>query len=237
MNIAIMQPYFFPYIGYFQLISSSDIFVIYDDVNFIKGGWINRNRILLNGDVVFINVSMQGASSFKKINEIDIDSDRKKLLSKIKLAYKKAPFYNDIFPVIEGLLLYETNNLADYLSHIIFNFSRFLSINTKIIRSSTINKDNNLKGQAKVIEICKKMNALTYINSIGGTKLYNESDFLKEGLVLKFLKSNDFTYNQNSIDFVANLSILDFLMFEGLDEVKIKLKDYSLNENNSIYEK
>jgi hypothetical protein len=228
MNIAIMQPYFFPYIGYFQLIYSSDVFVIYDDVNFIKGGWINRNRILLNGDISYINVPMIGASSFKKINEIHVVDDREKLISKINQAYKKAPFYNEIYPFIEDVLNYDSDNLAEFLSNIILKLTGFLGINARILISSSIEKDKNLKGQAKVIDICKKLNASNYINSIGGMQLYNSNDFDNEGLNLKFLKTNDFTYNQFVNEFVPNLSILDFLMNKGVEEVKLKLKEYTL---------
>ena len=105
MKIAIMQPYFFPYLGYWQLMNIVDKFVIYDDVNYIKRGWINRNRILVEGKPFYIHVPVMKASQNKIINEMEVFVDsslRKKELKTIELAYKKAPFFDSVYPLIKG---------------------------------------------------------------------------------------------------------------------------------------
>ena len=104
MNLAVMQPYLFPYIGYWQLIDAVDIFIIYDDVNFIKRGYINRNNILENKTSQLITLELIGASQNKRINEISIGNNVNKLLKTLKQNYLKAPFYKDVFPVLEEIL-------------------------------------------------------------------------------------------------------------------------------------
>jgi hypothetical protein len=223
-----MQPYFFPYIGYFQLLNSVDKFVIYDDVNFIKGGWINRNLILLNGDKSYINVLMNGSSSFKKINEIKIDKNRYKSIFKIEQAYKNAPYFHEFFPVLKEIILNDSDQLSIYLTNSIKKISNYLGINTEFYLSSNIEKDNNLKGQDKVIEICKKLNSSIYINSIGGKQLYSKNDFLNENIDLKYIKSNEIIYNQFNELFISNLSIIDVLMFNNKENIKVFLNDFEL---------
>lgn len=228
MCIGIMQPYFFPYIGYFQLINCVEKFVIYDDVNFIKGGWINRNNILLNGDKSFINVLMNGSSSFKKINEIKIDKNHNKSIFKIEQAYRNAPYFQDFFPILKEIILYDSDQLSIYLTNSITKISSYIGLNTEIYLSSNIEKDNSLIGQNKVIEICKKLKSKTYINSIGGQNLYNSNDFNNHNIKLFFLKTNDFNYKQYENNFVPNLSIIDVLMFNSIEKVKSFLNDFEL---------
>ena len=139
MKLGIMQPYFFPYLGYWQLINAVDKFVIYDDVNYIKGGWINRNRILLNGSAHYINMYMNGASSNKKINEIDLEKNVHMLNKNIKMleaAYKDAPFFGKVFPLIKKVLYnFDVNNIAEYIENIIREFLIYLDISTEVIMS------------------------------------------------------------------------------------------------------
>lgn len=231
MKIGIMQPYFFPYIGYWQLINAVDRYVIYDDVNFIKGGWINRNRILMNGEAKLINLKMKGASPNKLINEVELANDsvyNKKLLKTIENCYKKAPYFNSVFPIIEDIINNDEINLAKNLEYSIKRICEYLSINTQIILSSSINKNNNLKGQDKVIEICKLLDGNEYYNSAGGKDLYCYEDFLCEGIELKFLKNNNIEYRQFKNKFVDNLSIIDLMMFNSIEEIKNMLKMYEL---------
>lgn len=235
MTLGIMQPYFFPYIGYWQLISAVDKYVIYDDVNYIKGGWINRNRILLNGKEHYFNVYLNGASPNKLINEVEIGDKvlNGKNLKTLEQAYKKAPFYKQVYPILEETIQSGIGNLARYNGYIIKKICEYLEVNTELIYSSEIEKDNSLKGKEKVISICKTLNADKYINAIGGKMLYNPKEFAENGVLLAFLKTDDIMYNQFSGEFVKNLSIIDVLMFNSPETVKDYLNMYSLEVNAS----
>ena len=192
MKIGIMQPYFFPYIGYWQLINAVDKYVIYDDVNYIKGGWINRNRILINDKPSFINLKMNGSSPNKLIKEIHVSNDNRwknKLLKSIELSYRKAPFFEMSFPIIEEIINHDEVNLSLYLENLIKRIAEYLEMNTEFVLSSNIEKDNSLKGQDKVIEICKSLGAKEYYNAIGGVELYSAENFNSYGIELRFLRT------------------------------------------------
>ncbi len=228
MKLGIMQPYFLPYIGYFQLIKAVDKYIIYDDVNFIKGGWINRNRILLNGDAFMINVPMQGASPFKKINEINIGKSREKVLLTIEQAYRKAPYFTETYNLISDIIRFNTDNLGVFVSNSILKIAEYLQFNTEFVLSSEINKPDELKAQDKVLSICKIMGTTEYYNAIGGIELYNKADFKRENIQLQFLKTNLTAYSQFKNEFIPGLSILDVLMFNSKDEVNLMLDNYDL---------
>lgn len=231
MKLAIMQPYMLPYIGYWQLMNYVDKFVIYDDVNFIKQGWINRNRVLLNGKEHLISIPIQKISSNKLINEIkvlDNPNYNKKFIKMIRSCYQKAPFFGRIFPMIEEIVYCEETNLAKYLEFSLVKINEYLEIDTQLIVSSTINKDNDLKGQDKVIEICKIFDAKEYINSIGGYSLYSFEEFNDNDINLRFLETHATQYKQFNNVFVPNLSIIDVMMFNELPEIKLMLENFKL---------
>lgn len=231
MKLGIMQPYFFPYIGYWQLINYVDKYIVYDDVNFIKGGWINRNRILLNNEAKYFNIPMIGSSSFKKINDISVNIDKRlvnKNIRTIEGAYKKAPYYRNVFPIIEDILNYSDNNLAGNLLYMIEKICKYLEIETEIILSSKIIKNNELKGEEKIIDICQRMKATEYINTIGGKELYSFNKFRENGIKLSFIKTNLINYTQYDNDFIPNLSIIDVMMFNSKNEIKNMLNEYKL---------
>ena len=234
MKLGIMQPYYFPYIGYWQLLNAVDEYVIYDDVTFIKGGWINRNRILINGVPKYFNIQMQGASSYKLINEIEISNNKNavnKNLRTIVAAYSKAPFFDSVYPMIEQILTYEESILSLYIKKSFDVIMKYLDINTKIIISSAIEKNNQLKGKDKVIEICKLLGATEYYNACGGRDMYSYEDFKKQGIELSFLHTKDITYKQFNNEFYSNLSIIDVMMFNSREEIKTKLNDYYLTKD------
>lgn len=228
MTLAIMQPYLFPYIGYWQLINSIDTFVIFDDVNFIKKGYINRNSILINGKVQQLTLELIGASQNKLINDIEVGNNSKKLLKTIEMSYKKAPYFETVFQILEDILNQEEKNLAKYIGYSLEIISNYLNINTKFIYSSDIKKDNNLKAQDKILDICKKLEATNYINAIGGQELYDKEKFNDYNINLNFLKTNIIQYKQFNSEFVAFLSIIDILMFNSKDEIKKMLNNYEL---------
>ncbi|MCI8567073.1 MAG: WbqC family protein [Lachnospiraceae bacterium] len=223
MNLAIMQPYFLPYIGYWQLLYAVDTFVIYDDVNYIKKGWINRNRLLEGGKPAFFQIDLKHVSQNKYINETERYQDMRqqsKLLKRIAICYKKALFFEEIYPIIEHIILDTEMNLAKYLENSIRYLADYLDIQTNIINSSGLKKDRTLKGQEKIIDICKRLDAERYYNAIGGTSLYNKEIFSLHGIELRFLESLTVDYVQFNNEFIPSLSILDVLMFNGKEKTK-----------------
>ena len=231
MKIAIMQPYFFPYIGYWQLINTVDKFIILDDVNFIKKGYINRNFIISNNNRVRINLPINKISQNKLIINHTISDDEKwknKLLLTIKQNYNSASFYKSVFPLLENIILYKEQNLSNYLHYQIIKITEYLKINTEIIETSTKYNIIDKKGQERILDICKKENAKTYINAIGGKELYSVDEFKKNGIELKFIKTGDITYKQFNNEFIPNLSIIDVMMHNSVEEIKQMLNSYTL---------
>lgn len=228
MKLGIMQPYFLPYIGYWQLINAVDKYVIYDDVQFIKGGWINRNNVLINGQKQLFNLLLSGASPNKLINEITVQDNQTKLIRTIELNYKKAPMFQQVFPLFLHIMEHSDKNLAKFIGNSIVEISKYLSIETEFIYSSTLDKDNNLRAQDKVLDICKMLNANKYINAIGGADLYSKDDFNKVGIELSFLESEYVQYKQFKNEFVPHLSILDVLMFNDISKINDFFNEYKL---------
>lgn len=227
-KVAIMQPYLFPYIGYFQLLNSVDEFAIYDDVQFMKRSWINRNNILVNGEKHLFTIPLNGASTTKLINEIEIKDDFVKFLKTLKNTYSKAPYFSIVFPLIQKICLHKNKNLARFVGNSLEEIVKYLDINTSLIYSSDINKDDELKGQDKVIDICKTLHADIYINSIGGQELYDKAVFSEYDIELKFLQPNLIEYRQFSNEFVPGLSIIDIMMFNSVKEIQDMLLSYEL---------
>ena len=235
MRIAIMQPYFLPYIGYFQLINLVDEFVVYDNIQFTKKGWINRNRILVNGKDDFITLPLKKDSDFLNVNERflsdDFQNEKRKLLNKIRGAYAKAPFFKSTFPLVEDIINCEERNLFDFIYFSILKLCEYLEISTKIIKSSDLNFDiEQYKGEEKVLAICKRLNAKAYINPIGGTELYNKNNFKSDEIELLFIRSKDIHYKQFDNEFIPWLSIIDLLMFNEKEIVRNQLNEYYFND-------
>tara|TARA_B100001057_G_scaffold337535_1_gene338312 strand:+ start:114 stop:803 length:690 start_codon:yes stop_codon:yes gene_type:complete len=228
VKTAIMQPYFLPYIGYWQLINLVDQFVIYDDVDFIKGGYINRNSLLVNKSNFLFTLSLKKSSTNKKINEIFLGDINFKILKTIKQSYKKAPFFNDVFPLIEDIFCYEEKNLALFISYSLKKISKYLNIDTDFIFSSSLNYNKESSAENKVINICKILNSNNYVNSYGGLFLYNKDNFIKQNIVLSFLKTNKYSYRQFKNPFVSNLSIIDIIMFNDIIDTTKLLNNYKL---------
>lgn len=234
MKLAIMQPYFIPYIGYWQLMNMVDQYIIFDDVNYINRGWINRNKILVDGKPKYINIPLLGASQNKKINEITVNNDEKlisKKLRTIEYAYKKAPFYQNAFPIIERILKYSNKSLVLYLEHSFYIICEYLNIKTKLYLSSSLNKNNNLKGEKRILDICQLLGATEYCNAIGGQRLYSFQSFRDKNIELKFLKSNNIVYRQLGTPFQNNLSIIDVMMFNSKNKIEEFLQEYTLIRN------
>jgi hypothetical protein len=232
MKLAIMQPYFFPYIGYFQLINAVDKFVIHDDVQYIKGGWISKNRVLLNRSGFNIGIPVKKDSSIKNINEryyvANSEIFKVKLLRQIENAYGKAPFYNEIFPFISGLLLTGEKNVSKFNTFILFEICKLLNISTQFVNSSEMIKQDQLKGEERVLNINQVLNSDVYINPAGGTDLYKRESFRKRNIELRFLVSDKIEYKQSGGDFIPGLSIVDVLMFNSIQDIAALLNQYHL---------
>ena len=212
MKLAIMQPYFVPYIGYWQLIKATDEFVIFDDVNYIKRGWINRNRILMNGSPMNITMRVKNASQNRKINEIELfdqEEDANKILKTLSIAYKRAPFFMYVLPLLEDILHHPSKNISEFNAYSIMMIADYLSIDTKFVFSSAIEKDELLKSEMKILDICKRQSATHYYNAIGGKELYHHEAFSDCGIELKFLAPVLTEYTQFGELFCSGLSIID----------------------------
>jgi hypothetical protein len=231
MKLAIMQPYFLPYIGYFQLINATDKFIIFDDVNYIKKGWINRNRILLNGKEYLFTIPLENASQNKLINEIDHSPGsawKVKLLKTFHSSYNKAPMFTEVYPMLEKIIDFENSHLSTFISNSIVQICNYLKIKTHIVLSSSQYDTTRLKGQEKILEICRKEHAGVYINPVGGFAIYQREAFNKEKVKLSFLNSKPIIYKQFGSDFIPFLSIIDVMMFNNKEKILGFLSEYEL---------
>lgn len=233
MKLAIMQPYLFPYIGYFQLINVVDQFVIYDDVNFIKQGWINRNRILISGKPCYITVPLQGASSFASINKVQIAGNadqgwKSKWKKSIQLAYSRARHFKVVYPIIESVIDRKEEFISELAVYSLTCICVYLGIKKNIAKDSSKYKNTQLHGEDRVLDICSQERCDEYINAIGGRELYSHDNFERRKIKLKFLQSKEIKYQQFTRHFVPSLSIIDVLMHCPKDQVQKFLYEYDL---------
>ncbi|WP_170426133.1 WbqC family protein [Ruegeria arenilitoris] len=222
MRVAIMQPYFLPYIGYFQLLAHADRFVVYDDIQFTKKGWIHRNRYLRNGEAVLFTLPLRKDSDYLDVRDRQISEayNAQKTLAQISSAYRNAPQFDTVMPLIEEVFGQVETNLFDFVHKSLTRLSTFLEIDTPIIVSSSLGDTTTYKGQDRVLAICDGLGATEYVNPIGGLDLYQAPVFRTQGIQLRFMRRTDFSYAQFSDPFVPDLSILDVLMFNSIAEVR-----------------
>lgn len=222
MKLAIMQPYFLPYIGYFQLIAAVDQFIVYDNIKYTKKGWINRNRMLQNGKDVMFSLPLKSDSDYLDVcqRELSADFNRTKLLNQFRGAYQRAPYFEQSFPLLEGIVRCENPNLFEFLHNSIVKTCQHLGITTVIKVSSNNDIDHSLKNQDKVLALCEAVGADTYVNAIGGMELYSKETFRQRNIELRFIKSSPFEYLQFGAPFVPWLSIIDVMMFNPLDAIQ-----------------
>lgn len=191
MRIAIMQPYFLPYLGYWQLIAAVDCFVVLDDVNFIKGGWVNRNRVVVGGKPSWLTLPLVGASPNRLICEIDIKPDdgwRAKLQRMVAMNYAKAPHLSEGLPWFESCLERASGNLSEYLVDSVVSLCTRLGVTTEIIPSSRPFDAGGLRGSERIVDMCCRLGATYYVNPPGGKDLYSIDNFAKHGIRLEFLE-------------------------------------------------
>lgn len=235
MKLAVMQPYLFPYIGYFQLIHAVDTFVLYDDVQYIKDGWVNRNRLLINKQIKLFTLPLKKDSYTAKICERCIAMDRwrresDKLLTMIRQSYAKAPCFEVVYPLVERCIKADYSMLIDFLQAALVHCCRYLGITTEIVRSSSMSIAMDMKGQERIVAICKAMGADHYLNASGaGRSLYDKDAFRQEGIQLSFAEPLECRYPQYGSEFVPRLSIIDVMMFSTRDLLKKFLDMYKLD--------
>ncbi|MEG1865346.1 MAG: WbqC family protein [Bacteroides sp.] len=228
MILGIMQPYFMPYIGYFQLMKAVDKYVIYDDVNYIKGGWVSRNNILVNGEKKTFTIVLKGASSNKLFNEIEIGDDFRKLMKTLQFNYSKALFFDSTMNLLDKIISYPERNFALFIQNSFKEIFSYLDIHTEILLSSSLKKNMSLRGEEKVINICSLLGSTKYFNAIGGQELYSKSEFRKNNIDLYFLNTIIKEYPQNVLNFIPYLSIIDVLMNNSKENTNLLLDSFSL---------
>ncbi|GKW30211.1 WbqC family protein [Pectobacterium brasiliense] len=221
IKYAVMQPYFFPYIGYFQLMAEVDVFVVYDNIKYTKKGWINRNRILLNGKDSTFSLPLKKDSDFLDVKDRVLSEtfNRDDLINKIRGAYRRAPYFKNVFPLLENIINYRDDNLFNYILYSLVSIKRYLGLTCDIKVSSSINIDHSLKSQDKVLAFGNALGAKSYSNPPGGISLYSQEAFSLHGMTLNFIQPNNIIYKQFDEPFVAWLSIIDVMMFNSSDEV------------------
>jgi len=231
MKIAIMQPYLFPYISYWQLVKAADKFIIFDDINYINKGYINRNNILVNNKSYQFTLELIEASQNKLINEIQVGNNSNKILKTIEYNYKKAPYFKNVFPLLEDIFNQKEKNLAKFIGYSLKKVSKYFEIDTSFVYSSEIEKNSNLKNQDKIIDICEKLNAKEYINLIGGRELYKKEEFISRNIELGFIDTRPEKYQQFNNNFTISLSIIDIMMFNNKVKINNMLNNYQLIQN------
>jgi hypothetical protein len=221
-TVASMQPYFLPYLGYFQLLSHCDVFVLLDDVQYVKRRWINRNRILVDGAPHWLTLPVQEASSQLPINGRHYRLDRviiDKMLRRIEAAYRRAPHFAAVFPPLADMLNFADTNVAAFNANLVARLAAMLGVGTPLALSSSIVEGANLAGQDRIIEICRRLDATDYLNPIGGAGLYQADRFAEAGLGLRFLRPTIEPYRQFCPATVPDLSVVDALMFNDAAEL------------------
>lgn len=232
-TIGIMQPYFLPYLGYWQLINAVDEFVVYDNIQYTKKGWFNRNRILVGGSDWLFTLPLKKDSDFLDVNQRELSEtselEVEKILRVISNAYRRAPYFEQAYPVIESCFRCPDKNLFRYIFNSLQTVSAYLGIKDKFVVSSAVPIEHKvLKGQEKVLAICKSREADHYINALGGQELYDKDIFKAEGIDLNFIRMGDVKYEQFNNEFVPGLSIIDVMMFNDKETITQMLGEYEL---------
>jgi len=237
MKLAIMQPYFFPYIGYFQLMNAVDKWIIFDNTQYMRHGWINRNRILspnLDKEWQYIIVPLDKHSREDLINEIKINNTQSWRDDIIrKLTYYKsirAPYYYETIELVIECLNTDVRSLLEINTIVLKKITGYLNIKFDYLLSSEeeFDLDNVVAPGDWALEISKHLKASDYINPIGGQKIFDKEKFYAAGINIRFLQSHNINYRQSKRKYVPWLSIIDLMMFNSIDKIKIILNEYKL---------
>ncbi|CAM3381868.1 hypothetical protein BZK31_13160 [Pseudomonas floridensis] len=233
-TVAMMQPYLFPYLGYFQLIAAADVFVLGDDLQYIRAGWVNRNRILSNGQARLITFPLKKAHFELPIMQRSLiepfAEEATRLINAIAQNYRKAPYFAQVMPLLERLIRHPQQNLALYVENSLRELCAYLQINTPIVRGSDLNISGCIDKQDRVIRVAHALSATSVLNPLGGLQLYDRDHFARNGLLLRFFAMQPISYPQFGQPFVSDLSIIDVLMFNSVEHVQALLAHCSTDE-------
>lgn len=233
MKVGIMQPYTFPYIGYFQLINYVDKWVVFDDTQYISKGWINRNRILhpdLEKEWQYFTVPVKKHSRESRIKDVEINDNlewRDEFIGKLTSYKKKAPFFVDTVEFIGDCISFKCSNLSEWVIYTLKSTCDYLGIpfNYSIFSQMEINPDNIEHPGQWALEIADAMDADEYINPPSGYRIFNENEFIERNIELRFIKPNLTPYIQRRGYFIPGLSIVDVLMWNDKDTIREMLID------------
>ena len=231
VKIGIMQPYWFPYLGYFQHCVSVDKFVFLTDANYKKKGWINRNRIIVDSREHMITVPLQKASQNNKIFEQKVLQGhgwKKSILATLRHSYHKAPFYSAAISVVEQALMSPAISISDYAIESIAAVFEYIQGRAPVFETSDKYNNADLIGENRIIDICLRAGADDYCNPISGCKLYDPASFRGRGLSLFFLEPGLKRYPQLSKKYIPSLSIIDALMMNSRSDMRELLNSYCL---------
>lgn len=229
MILAANQPYFFPYLGYWQLINAADVFLVADDVTFRRKSWICRNRILVSGRPYWLRLQVQDASSFRLIMDTRLSGVNSFLekLRTLEMAYHKAPFFADVYDLASRVFAFDSKGmLSPFLENSIREVCGYLGIDTVIGRCSDYPENSRYHREKSIYYLCRELGADTYINLPGGQALYDFGEFGREGIELRFIQPRMREYPQFRGPFVPSLSILDIMMFNSREAVHEMLSDF-----------
>lgn len=226
-TVAMMQPYLFPYLGYFQLIAAADVFVLGDDLQYIRAGWVNRNRILSNGQARLITFALKKDHFELPIMQRSLidgfSEEANRLINIIAQSYRRAPYFAQVMPLLERLIRYPQQNLALYAENSLRQLCAYLQIDTPILRGSDLAITDCIDKQDRVIQVAHAVSATSVLNPLGGMHLYDRDHFARNGLLLRFFTMHPLAYPQLDQPFVSDLSIIDVLMFNSVERVQALL--------------
>ena len=228
MIVAGNQPYFIPYIAYWQLMKACDLFLIGDDYAFIKSGWVQRNRILRQGKPVYFGLEINDISCHRLINQTELlRDDFPRKLKELYHCYRSAPFFERGYDLMEKIFSCEETNLSAFLVNSIEIIREYLGIKTKMMYTSQLEGNSQYKCEQRIFDFCERLGCTTYVNAIGGQSLYKKDEFAEHGVELKFIHSHCRVYKQFGKNFVPGLSILDVIMFNSREEIVQMLDEYT----------
>lgn len=234
-KVAIMQPYFFPYLAYFSLIKHTDQFILFDPVQFIRHGWIERNRILKqNGGWLYIKVPLLKHSRDTIIKDIKINNEIKwqdKILAQLVIYKKKAPYYNEVITLLKELFSKEYESITNLNKKSIELVCDYLSIEHDIQVFSKMDLDIETPNASDewALNICKSMgNIKEYWNPSGGEEFFSREKYKANDIKLNFLHLNEFEYKQFDDHFEPGLSIIDTMMFNSVETINQYLNNYKI---------
>jgi hypothetical protein len=235
MRLGIMQPYFLPYLGYFQLIFATDTWIVFDTPQYIRHGWINRNRILKpdGKDWQYISIPIKKHSREAKIKDIEISymEDWKTKITAQLSHYKiKAPYYSATMDVINQCINTSSNSIVDLNINAIKSVCDYLNIkfNYNVHSHMNLTHDTPTHAGEWALHTCTSIGAKEYINPPGGREIFDKGQFINAGIDLFFLETQFSEYNQRNKNFIKGLSIIDVMMFNSAKEIAQMLCNFEL---------